>query len=156
MKKNQGFTLIELLAVIIILGVIGLIVFPSVLDSISDSKEKLYVEQVDRIITEAESWASTHDSKLPDSKENSTPIKISVELLKKAGLLKNDAIKNPLNSSEVMTSPIVIYYDFEYNQYLTVYCDLEYGDKYYKNSSDYENVKNICNRTDLIEVTSNI
>ena len=47
MKK--GFTLVELLAVIILLGVIGLIVVPSITKTINNSKEDLYNDQIGKI-----------------------------------------------------------------------------------------------------------
>ena len=47
-KKNvQAFTLIELLAVLVILAVIALIVFPIIGDVITDSKMKAFKSSVD-------------------------------------------------------------------------------------------------------------
>lgn len=147
MKKNNGFTLIELMAVIIILGVIGLIVFPTALDSINNSKEKLYKEQVKRILDAAESWAADNDSLLPDAEENSTPIMITIDYLQKAGLLKKDDVKNPISGTESMAEKIVIYYDNDYKQYTAVYCDTseENSKLYYTDEIERNNVLTKCN-----------
>ena len=106
MKNNKGFTLIELMAVIILLAVIGLIVFPTAIESINSSKEKLYKEQVKRILDATDSWASSNDNSLPTG---SSAVYITVDTLQKAGLLKKEDVKNPLDSSEKMDAKIVIY-----------------------------------------------
>ena len=49
MKK--GFTLVELLAVIALLGVVALVIVPTVDKSIVDTKEKTYNRQVEVIKT---------------------------------------------------------------------------------------------------------
>lgn len=139
MKK--GFTLIELMAVIIILGIVGLIVFPTAVSSINNSKKKLYIEQVNQILTASDNWATKNINSLPN--EGETKI-LTVTDLKTAGLLKNESIKNPLDSSKEMSANIIIYYDSEYNQYISVYCDAEYGKNYYKDLTEYNNVKTIC------------
>lgn len=143
MKNNKGFTLIELMAVIIILAVIGLIIFPSAIESINNSKDKLYKEQVKRILDAADSWASSNDSKLPSNTNDSKPIKITIENLQLDGLLKKEDVKNPLNSADPMSPYIVIYYDYDYKQYVSGYCDVEYSDKYYK-PNEWSEVKGKC------------
>lgn len=150
MKNNKGFTLIELMAVIIILAVIGLIVFPTAIDSINNSKEKLYKEQVKRILDAADSWASNNDSKL--SSNDGGAIIITIDQLQKAGLLKKEDVKNPLNSSDNMSQDIVIYFDVEYNQYVSGYCDTEYSDKYY-NSKDFQIINTKCTASDTKRIS---
>ena len=54
MKK--GFTLIELLGVIILLGLVGLIVIPSITKLIKDSRQDLYENQVRTIEESARKW----------------------------------------------------------------------------------------------------
>ena len=147
MKNNKGFTLIELMAVIIILAVIGLIIFPSAIESINNSKDKLYKEQVKRILDAADSWASSNDSKLPSN--DGGAIIITIEQLQKAGLLKKEDVKNPLNSAENMSQDIVIYFDNEYNQYVSGYCDNNYWDKYYK-VAEWNEIQTKCDTADDI------
>lgn len=55
MKKN-GFTLIELLAAIIVLGIISLIVFPTIDRTIKNQKKKLYDRQVQFVASEDASF----------------------------------------------------------------------------------------------------
>ena len=54
--KKQGFTLVELLAAIVIMGVIALIVFPSVSSYITKSRNKSYNIQVDLLEKAAKKW----------------------------------------------------------------------------------------------------
>ena len=147
--NKKGFTLVELLAVIIIIGVIGLIVFPSAIESINNSKEKLYREQVDRILDATDSWSSSHDSLLPDNTSNSTPIYITVDVLQKAGLLKKEDVKNPVDSSETMDDKIVIYYDANYNQYVTGYCDVTNYALYYS-ETEWTEINTNCNKAEAV------
>lgn len=142
MKNNKGFTLIELLAVIVILAIIGLIAIPTAIDSINNSKEKLYKEQVKRILDAADSWAANNDNLLPSN--DGEAVTIEIERLQKAGLLKKDDVKNPLRSKENMTGRIVIYYDLNYNQYVSGYCDEEYSNRYY-DADEWSTIKNKCN-----------
>ncbi len=51
MKK--AFTLVELTAVLVILGVLLMIIIPIVNNSINESKQRVYDEQIDRVINEA-------------------------------------------------------------------------------------------------------
>ena len=88
MKNKKGFTLIELMAVIIILAVIALIVTPLILNSMKDSKEKLYQTQLENIKSAARSYMVNIELE-----ENKT-INLSVGELKRSGFLKSD-IENP-------------------------------------------------------------
>ncbi len=148
MKNNKGFTLIELLAVIVILAIIGLIAIPTAIDSINNSKEKLYKEQVQRILNAADSWATNNDNLLPSN--DGGAITIEITRLQQAGLLKKDDVKNPLHSKENMDASIVIYYDKEYNQYVSGYCDEEYSNMYYTKEEEWNTIKTKCNTATAI------
>lgn len=88
MKK--GFTLAELLGVIILLGAIALIVVPLVSNSMQDSKETLYNDQIKSIELSLASWMSSNQT--PAEGETIT---LSLSQLKEAGLVELD-ITNPM------------------------------------------------------------
>lgn len=53
-KNNKGFTLIELLAALVILGVLAVISIPTVVNMMSNSRDKLYVTDAKKLISQAE------------------------------------------------------------------------------------------------------
>lgn len=61
---KKGFTLIELIATIIILGLIGLIVYPTVNNVINDSKEKVYKHQIEELVRQADVWVANNQEKI--------------------------------------------------------------------------------------------
>ena len=92
MKK--GFTLIELLGVIVILGLIAMIAIPTINTALNSSRDKAYDEQINTIENVAKTYMSKNSLKLPDQTEGNNCC-LSVDTLKKAGLLKADDIENP-------------------------------------------------------------
>lgn len=118
MKK--GFTLIELVAVVIVLGVIGIIVFPVVNSTIKNGKQKSYDAQVELIIEASKKWGVKNAELLPDG-DNET--KVYVNTMIQDGLLKNvskEGLINPIDDT-VMDGCVVIKYSSEYNQYTYEY-----------------------------------
>lgn len=63
--KKRGFTLIELLAVLTILGLLALLITPTVFDSINQFKEDGEKQQITAIEIAAEDWVSDHLMVLP-------------------------------------------------------------------------------------------
>ncbi len=117
--KNKGFTLVELLAVIALLGIIAIIAFPYVQNSITDSKENTYEEQVRTIEYAAKRWATDNSSELSQT----NPTYKSVTFLQQNGYLtSNSEILDPRDNTE-MNGCVKITYDKEYKQY-----NYEYGD----------------------------
>ena len=112
MKK--GFTLIEILAAIVILGIIGLIAFPTVNSIINNNKEKLYQSQLEEIKLSAEKWAYQNMKILPTD-ENST-ITLTIAELKKAGLLQLD-FRNP-KTGELFPNDMALIITFKNNKYV--------------------------------------
>ena len=96
--KKTGFTLIELLAVIVILSFLGLITSLGVTKMIKNSKNKLYQDQVNSIISAAESWSVDNLYKMPSKGECSY---ITLKDLKNNGLI-DDVIdaRNKKNISD--------------------------------------------------------
>lgn len=90
--KNKGFTLIEVLAVIIILGVIGLIVMPVVTNSLRESKDDLYEVQISNIKEASKTWAADNIYTLPTGVDES--VIVTLETLQTEGYI-DEGIKNP-------------------------------------------------------------
>ena len=118
LNKKNAFTLAELLAVITILGVIALIVFPAVNKAIKNSKEKSYNQQVESILNSAENWTLENMSSLSDTNDNY----ITIGELQQSGYLEAKRVINPITDEE-MNGCIVIKYDTNYNQYTYQYKD---------------------------------
>lgn len=113
---NKGFTLAELLAVIAILGIISLIVFPSINEVIKNSKEKAYNIQKDLLINIAKNWALEHTNEL--SEENDTYV--TIDELIQGGYIENEQVINPITDEE-MNGCIVIHYKKSNNKYTYSY-----------------------------------
>jgi len=64
MKKNNGFTLIELIAVVVIMGILLLIVFPSLSRLIRSNENKKYDTYYDAVKEQIELYARTRRSEL--------------------------------------------------------------------------------------------
>ena len=126
MKK--GFTLIELLAVIVIISITSMIIFPNVTKVINDSKEKLYKSQVMDIEKAADKWASNNLDKLDETHAND--VFISLESLRYSGFLEPDQVKNPKDRS-VMNGCIRIRYSLDNKKYTFTYEE--------KSCDDYSN-----------------
>ena len=90
--KKRGFTLVELLAVIVILGILGLIIVPTVDRSIKDFRAEAYEDQLNNIILAARSWGADHPLELPLN--DGDIITITLGSLKNGGYVDVD-IKNP-------------------------------------------------------------
>ena len=78
MKK--GFTLVELLAVLVILGLIGLLVFPAIERAIKGVRKDLYETQKTAIIDGLKNWIADNPKSLPE--ENGQIIYVSLGQLK--------------------------------------------------------------------------
>ncbi|MDD3341534.1 MAG: DUF5011 domain-containing protein [Bacilli bacterium] len=85
-KKRKGFTLLEILAVIAILGFLSVIIYPTVINILNQSKEDAYQIQLKEIEDAASKWTLQNSKALP--KEENTSFTLHVIDLKRAGLLK--------------------------------------------------------------------
>jgi len=122
--NRKGFTLIELIAVIVILSLIAIIVFPAINSVIKNSKEKTYEQQKDTIIKAAKQLSYENTEVLPDEVEDaSTEIELTCLTTgctyngKKidGGYINDDDIIDPRNTNEKLNGVIVITYGS--NQY---------------------------------------
>lgn len=90
--NRKGFTLIELLGVVVILGVLSILVVPTVSRVIQNSQNKAYQIQLSSIIDGLKNWATNNVTMLPD--ENGSSITLTMAQLKNGGYVDID-IKNP-------------------------------------------------------------
>ncbi len=118
MKK--GFTLVELMAVIIILGVIALIAFPIIDNSIKKSKEDSLDQTIDNIELSAYNYSVQNVFDKPSIDEKKA---IMLDRLQDTGFLEKEII-NPVTDEE-MEGCVWYYWDssqyiFEYDQECTL------------------------------------
>lgn len=139
MKK--GFTLIELLSVIIIIGVVALIVFPTVMNSIKKSRQKLYDIQVQDIEKIGKEWATEHREYLDHTHLNT--IGVPLKSLVNSNYIQNSSVIDPRDKSQ-MDGCVVITYEDVSNQYQYQYVEskceeiLEHGYIYSYNNTSWE------------------
>lgn len=120
MKKN-GFTLIELLAAIVVLGIISLVVFPTVDRTIKNQKRKLYDRQVSTIVDAAKGWGVKNVGILP---EDSDKVYVGINALATSGMLENSDINDPRNDEKI-NGCVIIQFDTSHNQYTYEFINLE-------------------------------
>lgn len=103
MKK--GYTLLELVATIIILGIVGLIAYPTINKTINKNRERLYENQLKQIEESASKWAYQNLDSLPTIEGE--VVTISLLELKRNGYIdlniKNPINKNPISNDSTIT-----------------------------------------------------
>jgi len=116
MKK--GFTLVELIAVIILLGLLGLIIYPTVNGVINNNKQKLHDKQINELIRHGETYAATNMSslRLTDGSRNIVTFK---DLYDK-GIIKDQNIIDPA-TDEVLNGCLALTWNDNRNSF-----DIEY------------------------------
>lgn len=122
MKK--GFTLVELLAVIVILSVVSMLIFPNVVKIMKQSKENLYQAQLRDIESVAKNFSMEHPELLDSNHIN--PTYITLNALKLAGYLELEEIYNPKDGNE-MNGCVKIEYNDSTNQYHYNYEEIDCG-----------------------------
>ncbi len=91
-KRKKAFTLIELLAVIFVVGIISIIVIPTTNRLINQSRNNLYENQIDNIMTAAKNWGSKNNDLLPEKEKEI--LTVTLGQLKVTGFIDKQ-IKNP-------------------------------------------------------------
>lgn len=94
---KRGFTLIELIAVVVILGLLGLLITPLVTNLINENKERLYKAEINNIVNASKDWAASNIGLLPD--EEGEILNITLAHLKASGLISKN-VKNPQTETE--------------------------------------------------------
>lgn len=92
MDNKKGFTLIELLAVIAVLGLIGLLVYPAIEKTLRNARNDLYETQISSIVSGAKNWVADHPYDLP--KDDGEELTISLCDLK-IGSYVDSKLANP-------------------------------------------------------------
>ena len=115
-KKIKAFTLVELMAVIIILGVIALITFPIIDNSIKNSREKSLEQTIENIEEAAYNYSVEYELEKPDINNQKA---IMLNRIQSTGFLEKEII-NPVTDEE-MEGCVWYYWDnnqyyFEYDQ----------------------------------------
>ena len=160
---KRGFTLIELLAVIVILAVTSMIIFPNIIKVVNDNKEDLYNSQIMEIEKAAEKWSLDNVDRLDETHSND--IFISLESLKLSKYIEMDEVKNPKDKT-IMNGCVRIRYNLENKKYTYIYeektCELysedtlsgeEFGTIIYTYSKDNKTfVKNSDNEVKSVGV----
>lgn len=112
---KRGFTLIELLAVLVLLGLLSLIVVPTVINLITNNTEKIYETNIKMIEQGARNWASEHVFSLPENIGET--IFLTICDLEKSGRIDID-VRNPKNGELFYKDSVVIItktdYGYEY------------------------------------------
>lgn len=130
MRKNNGFTLIELLAVLVILAIISVIVFPMVYGNLDNSKDKNEEIFKGRLTDSVESYITTDSNNFNynnygqitkgsgTNTYSATVYKVINNITLQNLIDKSiipSPIKNPKNNITCsLTTPIEIYRDSDY------------------------------------------
>lgn len=96
--NKKAFTLVELIAVMILLGVLGLIATITISNELKENKETMYNIQIDNIKRSAQNWASSNVFSLPD--EDGQSIIITLGELKQQGF--SEDVVNPKTNEQFL------------------------------------------------------
>ena len=116
MKK--GFTLIELLAVIVILGIILLVVMPSVTGILNRTQSRLNKEQESAVVNAAREWgtANLSDNNGKIYYNGTEKNYVTIKELQDSGFLEDKQIKNMTDKGDVPlnTKVCISYKNYQY------------------------------------------
>ncbi len=90
--KEKGFTMVELLGVITLLGLLAMILYPTINRYITNSKNQLSSVQTDNILKAAKTWGADHITSLPT--EEGESLEVDLKTLQDEGYIDSD-LKDP-------------------------------------------------------------
>lgn len=105
--KESGFTLVELLGVIVILSLILMLVFPTVNNILSQSKDTVYQKQINSILSAAYDFSLKNIKYLPEYNQKSY---VTLGELKYEGMIDVD-IKNPDTNEKFKDNLVISIYN---------------------------------------------
>lgn len=132
---KRGFTLVEILVVIVIIGILSLITYPTIIKVVNDSKNSAYESQVKIVEKAAKEFAVSNPLVVPTITKNGDSCSceqacIAIDDLVDSGYLSGDEVKNPkggiLNGGVEITcsckagsSCNTCKYEYKYNDNIT-------------------------------------
>ena len=126
--RKKGFTLIEIMAIIILLSVISIIIYPVINNTISKSEDDLYDQQIEELVRLSNAWVAGNAIDLVP-KEGFT-YDLTFEELATQGYIVEKDIINP-KTGEVFPGCMKVTYnsvDSNYNVSYDEACEAETGD----------------------------
>ena len=101
MKKSTGFTLIELLGVLVVIGLIGIVSFVTISNTVKRTSDKDYENFKENLYLSTETYIETNNVEI-----NSEEV-ISIQTLISEGFIK-DNIKNPKTNKNELNDSIKV------------------------------------------------
>jgi prepilin-type N-terminal cleavage/methylation domain-containing protein len=120
--NKKAFTLIELMAVVIILGIVSTITVVAINYTIQTSKQRLYIEQIERLTSSVRKWAVDNTEQLPTSEGG--VVFFSVSRLKDEGIVDTEVVMDPRTSTE-LDGCVTIKYEPSFQEYDYKYEDMD-------------------------------
>ena len=150
-KKEKGFTLVEIIGVIVLMGLVITIGSTTINNIKNVSREKLYNEQINRLVSVSKTWAIENTDKMPSAIGDMYQVRI--EKLVEEGYLKSNEIIDVRDNSKINGCVEIAHnsmnnYDYNYltedscYDYDTVYTityDLDGGVLEKANPTSYKN-----------------
>lgn len=107
--NKKGFTLVELIGVVVILGLIALIAFPSLLNQINNSKKQISDSQKELIIAATKNYVEENKNEYA----NKNSFEIDADTLVNNNYLNKEILESYKNKKKVKV--IIVYKNNDYD-----------------------------------------